>query len=130
MARSLMPHEAFLAGSHYGRFFSRTVNLSLLTRRPDDWRRSQIQVAPQPPPAPAPQGTDPPKKKRKREGDEIDELFASSKKGKGTGTVQKSAKREVEKMETQEELVDDSVLRAIRAAPSEGPGARKGGKKR
>ncbi|KAI0069190.1 ARM repeat-containing protein [Artomyces pyxidatus] len=86
IARSLIPHEAFLAGSFYGKFFARNLNLYLLQRRPEDWRtlqasRSHPQAAPALAPIPAeptPESAAPPKKKRKREavaGDEIDALF-------------------------------------------------------
>ncbi|EPT01842.1 hypothetical protein FOMPIDRAFT_1161063 [Fomitopsis schrenkii] len=41
IARSLMPHEHFLAGSFYGKFFARVLNLQLLKRNPDRWRDVQ-----------------------------------------------------------------------------------------
>ena len=34
-----MPHAARLAGSPYARFFTRGLSLSLLQRKPDEWRR-------------------------------------------------------------------------------------------
>ena len=34
-----MPHAARLAGSPYARFFTRGLGLSLLQRKPDEWRR-------------------------------------------------------------------------------------------
>ncbi|KAH7103039.1 ARM repeat-containing protein [Auriculariales sp. MPI-PUGE-AT-0066] len=89
VARSLLPHENFLTGSHFGRFFARIINLSLLQRRPDDWRAMQTakareataQNVPQPPVVAANSSqlaTKKEERKRKREtaGDEIDQLFA------------------------------------------------------
>ncbi|RXW16432.1 hypothetical protein EST38_g9415 [Candolleomyces aberdarensis] len=43
IARSLMPHESQLAGSFYGKFFARNLNLYTLKRRPDEWRNMQSQ---------------------------------------------------------------------------------------
>lgn len=107
VARSLIPQEQFLAGSYYGKFFSRNLNLYLLKRRPDEWKTFQSNkkavanstasalnnnsytateagtsiLNGEPPNAP------PSKKKRKRETrakDEIDELFDhSNKRAKG-----------------------------------------------
>ncbi|EJD54013.1 ARM repeat-containing protein [Auricularia subglabra TFB-10046 SS5] len=133
VARSLMPHEAFLTGSHYGRFFARAVNLPLLVRRPDDWRAAQTQKAAPPPappaPAPAPATAErKEKKKRKHHEDEIDELFAAGAKKRKQADAD-GAGAEVKKMNAKEkrtgaptvlaENIDDSVLHAIRAAPGE-----------
>ncbi|RDB20532.1 Nucleolar protein 9 [Hypsizygus marmoreus] len=41
IARSLFSHEQFLAGSYYGKFFARNLNLYLLQRRPDEWKTMQ-----------------------------------------------------------------------------------------
>jgi nucleolar protein 9 len=38
-----MPHESQLAGSFYGKFFARNLNLYMLKRRPDEWRSMQSQ---------------------------------------------------------------------------------------
>ncbi|KAG6864208.1 hypothetical protein C0991_011572 [Blastosporella zonata] len=38
IGRSLFIHEQFLAGSYYGKFFARNLNLYLLQRRPDEWK--------------------------------------------------------------------------------------------
>ncbi|VDC06251.1 unnamed protein product [Peniophora sp. CBMAI 1063] len=97
IARSLIPHEGALAGSFYGKFFARNLNLYLLRRKPDEWKEAQVKAA-----AKATADTTPSasnktatvesaektgdtervaagkKKKRKREqgeGDEIDALF-------------------------------------------------------
>jgi hypothetical protein len=39
LARALLPHAARLAGSLHARFFTRGLALSLLQRKPDEWRR-------------------------------------------------------------------------------------------
>jgi len=41
IARSLIPHEHTLAGSFYGKFFSRKLNLYLLQRNPEEWKTQQ-----------------------------------------------------------------------------------------
>ncbi|KII96011.1 hypothetical protein PLICRDRAFT_34962 [Plicaturopsis crispa FD-325 SS-3] len=43
IARSLIPFESFLAGSYYGKFFARGLNLYLLQKRPDEWKALQAQ---------------------------------------------------------------------------------------
>lgn len=44
IARSLFAHESKLAGSFYGKYFARNLNLYLLQRRPDEWRTQQAQA--------------------------------------------------------------------------------------
>ncbi|KIY48757.1 ARM repeat-containing protein [Fistulina hepatica ATCC 64428] len=113
IARSLFPHEYFLVGSHYGKFFLRKVNLNLLKRAPEEWKNQMLRTkdpAPQATPAQTkelPSAKDanvegrpvepkkdaeaelqvdiPPRsaKKRRRHEDEIDHLFNSSTKTKG-----------------------------------------------
>ncbi|KAI9511254.1 armadillo-type protein [Russula earlei] len=39
LAQALLPHAARLAGSSYARFFTRGLALSLLQRKPEEWRR-------------------------------------------------------------------------------------------
>ncbi|KAG6833595.1 hypothetical protein H0H87_004222 [Tephrocybe sp. NHM501043] len=93
IARSLFIHEQFLAGSFYGKFFARNLNLYLLQRRPDEWKtmqadRKRAQDAPTKaiPAALAPTpsidfDTTPQPAKRKRHGyadDEIDAVFNAS----------------------------------------------------
>ncbi|KAF9448476.1 hypothetical protein P691DRAFT_800795 [Macrolepiota fuliginosa MF-IS2] len=96
IARSLVPHQQILAGSFYGKFFSRSLNLYLLQRNPEQWRNLQAEkkqtdsqnttsLSTQPQvKAPLHQSDatvatetapPPPKKKRKRQEDEIDVLF-------------------------------------------------------
>ncbi|KAF5388249.1 hypothetical protein D9615_000027 [Tricholomella constricta] len=92
IGRSLFVHEQFLAGSYYGKFFARNLNLYLLQRRPDEWKTMQAdrkraqEQANKPPPAPAPTSTATPTSpqksaKRKRHTqpeDEIDAVFNAS----------------------------------------------------
>ena len=52
IARSLIPHEHTLAGSFYGKFFARNLNLHVLQRDPERWKSLQA-AAKQPPPASA-----------------------------------------------------------------------------
>ncbi|KAE9386228.1 ARM repeat-containing protein [Gymnopus androsaceus JB14] len=114
IGRSLIPQEQFLAGSYYGKFFCRNLNLYLLKRRPDEWKTFQSNKKAATDLATTPTintnssaeaghltttgntgETAPPpsKKKRKRETrvkDEIDELFdstASTKKAKQTDSA-------------------------------------------
>ncbi|PIL36686.1 hypothetical protein GSI_00375 [Ganoderma sinense ZZ0214-1] len=41
IARSLIPHEHALAGSFYGKFFARSLNLHVLQRDPERWKSMQ-----------------------------------------------------------------------------------------
>ncbi|KAF8314735.1 ARM repeat-containing protein, partial [Clavulina sp. PMI_390] len=43
IARTLIPHENSLAGSFYGKFFARNLHLTLLRRKPEEWRKMQLQ---------------------------------------------------------------------------------------
>ncbi|KAG9050871.1 Nucleolar protein 9 [Tulasnella sp. UAMH 9824] len=75
VARSLFEHEQSLRQSMYGRFLLNHVNIPLLKRSPEEWKRAQaksIQEA-----ASAASSTS---GKRKRNGDEIEEVFQASKK--------------------------------------------------
>ncbi|KAH9950104.1 ARM repeat-containing protein [Amylocystis lapponica] len=135
IARSLLPHEQFLAGSFYGKFFARRLSLHLLQRNPEEWKTVQSTAkapAPVPPAAtsasrtPAP-GAEQPKKKRKaRPQDEIDALFdaAPGKKFKKGGTAlgdevvvpeQSQGKTKPSFAIPPDDLLD--VMGAIRAAP-------------
>lgn len=95
---SLQPYEQNLAGSQYGKYFVRNMNLLLLRRDPDAWRAQQSSrrdvsipstssqtkpasvSAPKRSPEQPPTGVAPnPSSKRKRtEGDDIDKLFDSA----------------------------------------------------
>jgi nucleolar protein 9 len=37
----LIPHQQFLNGSYYGRYFAKNLNLPLLRRRPEEWKTLQ-----------------------------------------------------------------------------------------
>ncbi|KAG5634358.1 hypothetical protein H0H81_002263 [Sphagnurus paluster] len=92
IARSLFVHEQFLAGSYFGKFFARNLNLHLLQRRPDEWKtmqadkkRTQEQTNNPPPvldaapPSTTPTSQKHTKRKRKAEPeDEIDAVFKAS----------------------------------------------------
>ncbi|GBE79200.1 Nucleolar protein [Sparassis crispa] len=154
IARSLIPHEHFLAGSFYGKFFTRHLNLHLLQRNVDEWKNQQssaksAQRAPLPPlttttlapidrPAPAlPADTEQKHAKRKRKArpeDEIDALFDAAlgkkvKKGRlgPTGSVPAQGQGgEVEqKREGQKEQVD-KVLKDVLGAIKAAPKEEKG----
>ncbi|KAK7696593.1 hypothetical protein QCA50_001251 [Cerrena zonata] len=143
IARSLIPHETTLAGSFYGKFFARSLNLHLFKKNADEWKNVQAhnKLAAQPkiPPAPVPtssvkdeaKDTDVPtskseKRKRKhRPEDEIDELFDNTlgKKIKRAGlsgeVVTKTKSTSSDKMKV-EDVKDKSlkdILGAIQAAP-------------
>lgn len=94
VARSLIPYETQLAGSFYGKFFARNLNLYLLQRKPDEWRNVQTQRKQQQQQQATPalqkqqatvssatsqtKAQEPPKdrgKKRSKPSDEIEELF-------------------------------------------------------
>jgi nucleolar protein 9 len=78
--------EQFLAGSFYGKFFARNLNLYLLQRRPEDWRNlqserkrtqehqqtQQIQLPLEPKPL---ETLTDARKRKSRPEDEIDALF-------------------------------------------------------
>ncbi|KAF7978355.1 hypothetical protein HWV62_1005 [Athelia sp. TMB] len=141
IAKSLFAQEQFLAGSFYGKFFARNLNLYLLQRKPEDWKNMQIQskaaqaskTAPPPSPAapppaeaaPTPAGAEKPKKKRKRDAapdNEIDALFAASlgKKTKraalNAAELPSSVGADKPPVATGDKGLED-VLGAIRAAP-------------
>jgi len=141
IAKSLFSQEQFLAGSFYGKFFARNLNLYLLQRKPEDWKNLQIQsksaqvskTVPPPsstaPPtsesAPTPSSEEKLKKKRKRgtvPGNEIDALFEASL-GKKIKRTALNAAEIPSSVEADKNLVTkgdkelDDVLGAIRAAP-------------
>ncbi|WVQ97408.1 hypothetical protein IAU59_004521 [Kwoniella sp. CBS 9459] len=82
IARTLIPHQISLGQSQYGKYFIRRAEISLLDRRPAEWRERIVGVkhhfAHQHAPA-APAAVAPPvvsEKRKETEKDEIDELFA------------------------------------------------------
>ncbi|KAJ4472084.1 armadillo-type protein [Lentinula aciculospora] len=137
IARSLIPQEQTLAGSYYGKFFSRNLNLYLLKRRPDEWKTYQskrkadtnatITASDASNIPPTAEDSSESKKKRKREArakDEIDELFDSAhdrKKPKSNkAAVDSPAAAKVAKEASSDNPVDKElkdVLKAIHAAP-------------
>ncbi|KAJ3990394.1 armadillo-type protein [Lentinula detonsa] len=147
IARSLIPQEQTLAGSYYGKFFSRNLNLYLLKRRPDEWKTFQSQkkannnstitttlsivndASDLPFTEAADSSETKTKKKRKREArvkDEIDELFDSvqnkkkSKSDKIAVTTDSSTAVRVAKEPLASKPTDRGlrdVFDAIRAAP-------------
>lgn len=135
----MFSQEQFLAGSFYGKFFARHLNLYLLQRKPEEWRNLQIQskaaqalksapapsTTTKPSMEPAPTSDENSKKKRKRgsaPGNEIDALFDTSlgKKLKraalNPGDLSATNKTD-EPLPTKDDkgLVD--IISAIRAAP-------------
>ncbi|KAJ7499330.1 armadillo-type protein [Mycena latifolia] len=136
IARSLIPQEQFLAGSYYGKFFARNLNLYLLQRRPDEWRTMQTdRKRPEQPKVATPvnqpvdtsHGKERKKRKRDAGGDEIEELFSSAigKKVKKAALVDavepESKPLPFGKGITLDDGLSD-VMGAIRAAPAEGKG--------
>ncbi|OCH95874.1 ARM repeat-containing protein [Obba rivulosa] len=157
IARSLIPHERFLAGSFYGKFFARNLHLHLLQRNVEEWKNLQVtkstpetsKAQPAPTKA-APDATsdaakssnadEQRKKKRKAHPTgEIDELFESTlgkrvKKGalgiedqSGVAEKAKVQNPAVEKFAADKSLKD--VMGAIRSAPKEDKGHQKKRKK-
>ncbi|KIM29464.1 hypothetical protein M408DRAFT_328726 [Serendipita vermifera MAFF 305830] len=127
IARSLIAHQQFLTASYYGKFFSRKLQLSLLQRRPDEWKKLQTNVDQKPitgDPQPSQEQTNTQekpdnnvslKRKRKRDEqkDEIDVLFDGVKENRFSKVVATSVKQE-----SQSQGVDlDPVLKAIKTAP-------------
>lgn len=138
-----MQHEMFLAGSFYGKFFARNLHLTLLKRKPDEWKQNQARaklakaegssarkpVAPTHPirsnaTSGAPAGEDPShsEKKRKRDEkpkDEIDALFATATKkprnadSKPSAPTVKPVKKEVE--EPKAGVADEDMSRVLGA---------------
>jgi nucleolar protein 9 len=142
IARSLFTHEQFLAGSFYGKFFARNLNLYLLQRKPEDWKnlQSQHKLSSQPanstptessnetPTQLAPPSQKPRKRKRDtRPDDEIDALFNASlgkriKKGvlepeQAPSTVKGITGKHLATSHTVTDTGLNDVLGAIRAAP-------------
>ncbi|KAF8895258.1 armadillo-type protein [Infundibulicybe gibba] len=134
IGRSLIPFEHVLAGSYYGKFFARNINLYLLQRRPQEWRDMQAKTKsggqtthpPHTPPvekAPrqASAGENLPKRKRPAPANEIDELFNASlgKKMKKAALAADDPPLFVIQNSRTTKKADDlqDVLGAIRAAP-------------
>ncbi|KAG8961677.1 Nucleolar protein 9 [Tulasnella sp. 419] len=100
IARSLLPHEDFLAASQYGKHFLKRLNLWLLKRRPQEWKTFQDKqrnaartgettvmsenTTSRTPSVATSSAPSNPRQKRKRDpSDEIDDLFNNVKTKKG-----------------------------------------------
>ena len=140
----MLPHENALAGSFYGKFFVRKLNLMLLKRKPDEWRNTQsthkshapTTSTPVPPPAkaqaPAAETKEIVKKskKRQRPENEIDELFSTSL-GKRTKTARiETADVEMETAPTAPSQTVDKTLSAVLGAIQQAPKGDGGRKKK
>ncbi|TFK35011.1 armadillo-type protein [Crucibulum laeve] len=155
IARSMFEYEQTLAGSYYGKFFARNLNLYLLQRKPEEWRNMQSEKKRQQDQANAALAISPKvevvatttpstestsKRKRKtRPDDEIEALFDATLGNK----IKKAAlaadhvppaameppppKTKSSKKKRTEDKELDAVLGAIRAAPKS---EEKHGKKR
>ncbi|KAF8511204.1 ARM repeat-containing protein [Gautieria morchelliformis] len=144
VARSLIPHEQFLTGSYFGRYFFRSLRLPLLRHKPDQWKiiQGKERTLPTTSGNAVPQAQ--PKtlgdvettidlrplksnKKRKRkethDEDEIEALFSGigAKKIKG---VAPSSELDVADGKAQPDL-DMSILKAIKGAPADSGRRRK-----
>ncbi|RDX53030.1 ARM repeat-containing protein [Lentinus brumalis] len=87
IARSLIPHEHALAGSFYGKFFARHLNLHVLQRDPERWKSMQAATkAPAPAPTPAPKP--PAAEESPRTHSDATKSDKSAKKGKGKARPQ------------------------------------------
>ncbi|KAJ3571667.1 hypothetical protein NP233_g3597 [Leucocoprinus birnbaumii] len=153
IARSLIPHQQFLASSFYGKFFNRNLNLHLLQRRPDEWRNLQAEkrkkledatpkdssssqptkesaVIPSTHQPSATESTSPqPKKKRKRQENEIDALFnASLGKKVKKGALEHESRKAV--VSTGESAPVDKGLQEILGAIKLAPNSEKSKSKR
>ncbi|KIJ32368.1 hypothetical protein M422DRAFT_265865 [Sphaerobolus stellatus SS14] len=131
IAKSLLPHEQFLVGSHFGRFFARNLGLPLYKRNPDQWKATRAQqhkaVASSSNAistfASGPESEAKSSQKRKRkdpeeeEGD-IDRLFSGIGKYKHAQVGEPRPKKPVAELET-------TVLNAIKAAPDSQPSKKK-----
>lgn len=143
----MIPHETTLAGSFYGKFFARNLNLHLLKKNTEEWKNIQAnnKLASQPKkpaePSSKPSITEPTKvevketeqtssksekrKRKHRPEDEIDELFDNTlgKKIKRAGLAdeEQAKTKSTEKNKTKAEGVQDKglkdVLGAIQSAP-------------
>lgn len=147
IARSVIPHQHFLIGSAYGKYFARNLNLHLLQRNPEEWKNAQAATKLPPPSASIERSTKPaavqpsqppnkqdmadpdsrserPKKKRKaRPEDEIDELFNAAPKKKFNKAMPPVQVKDAAQPQNlvEQVSVDDKelldVMGAIRAAP-------------
>lgn len=135
IAKSLQFHEQNLAGSQYGKYFVRNMNLLLLKRDPDAWKAQQSSnrgvsipstssktkfVSTSEKPSEQPSAEVAPKlsSKRKRKGeDDIDKLFDSTLGKKQKRSALPPALEESAVPATHNAIGLESVLGAIKNAP-------------
>ena len=146
IAKSLQFHEQNLAGSQYGKYFVRNMNLLLLKRDPETWRVQQsskrevsgpstsgqtksVSVS-APGKPPEVEAKDKPSSKRKRkDGDDIDKLFDSALGKKQKRSALPPAREELTVPTNSDASGLESVLGAIKNAPK-GDKHRKHGKRK
>ncbi|KDQ64985.1 hypothetical protein JAAARDRAFT_28650 [Jaapia argillacea MUCL 33604] len=158
IGKSLIAHDQFLAASYYGKYFARKLNLSLLQRRPEEWKalqsanndRGTVNVAQRPGTKPVnstlvtherkeetsvlqvpSQGKAKSKGKRKHDGDEIDELF-EAKLGKKVkrSALEGAAGKDLEEAHTNKGMEMDKGLSDVLGAIRSAPAGEKAKKKR
>ncbi|KAF8529284.1 ARM repeat-containing protein [Hysterangium stoloniferum] len=122
IARSLLPHEQFLAGSHFGRFFTKNLGLTLLKRNIDHWkatRSKQYKPVTSANAIPTVPEDVPNTKtlKRKPEEDEIDTLFNAIVKKKVRGVASLDQAHNLADSKSSTADLDLAVLKAIKDAP-------------
>jgi len=131
IARSLIPHESFLAGSFYGKFFARNLSLHLLQRRPEDWKTMQAErkrasqgyptaaTANFPHPEPEKPTVEKKRKRKALQEDDIDAVFNQAlgkKSKKGALESSRDTASHTATSHAQDDALD-RVLGAIRSAP-------------
>lgn len=137
IAKSLQSYEQNLAGSQYGKYFVRNLNLLLLRRDPDAWRAQQSskrevhipstsgQTKPVPVSIPetplkhhsAEVTPKPPSKRKRKDGDDIDKLFDSALGKKQKRTALPPAREERTVSTSSDATGLESILGAIKNAP-------------
>jgi nucleolar protein 9 len=140
--KSLQSHEQNLAGSQYGKYFTRNMNSLLLKRDPDAWRARQASKGEVPIPSAINQtkpvhisapgksleqslsGVSPkPSSKRKRKGgDDIDKLFDSALVRKQKRGALPLTQEERKAFVNPDTTGLESILGAIKDAPKEDKG--------
>ena len=129
IAKSLQSSEQNLAGSQYGKYFVRNMNLLLLKRDPDAWRAQQSSTREvsipstsgqtksiSKPPLEQTSAETTPKRKRK-DGDDIDRLFDSTLGKKQKRGALPPAREELTISANHDAIGLESILGAIKNAP-------------
>ena len=135
IAKSLQLHEQNLAGSQYGKYFVRNMNLLLLKRDPDAWRAQQSSkkevstpsTSGKKEPALTPALEKPPpeqtvalklsSKRKRKESDDIDKLFDSTLGKRQKRTALPPVQEEHSVFSSSDAPGLEGVLGAIKAAP-------------